>query len=133
MGISRAERHQIENEMLFRRMNERVGDELGELDAKHIDEHELYLVRDAEVLIKFKCECSDEGCDVRLPLKLEEYQSIHENRDTFIVKPNHQVDPIEQVVTVEKEYNVVKKHNSTPEPEGTLNVTAVDNLSKKVL
>lgn len=128
--ISSAERHQIENEMLFRRMNEKVGDNLGELDALHIEEHDLFLIRDAELLIKFKCECSDENCDARLPLKLEEYQTIHEDRDTFIVMPNHHVDQIEKVIQQEGQYHVVKKNNSTPEPGKTLNVTAIDNSEK---
>jgi len=127
MNIDKAERHQIENEMIFRRMNEKVGDDLGELDALHIEEHELFLIRDTELLIKFKCECSDENCDSRLPLKLVDYQTLHEDRDTFIVKPNHQVDPIEKVIKKERGYHVVKKNNSTSEPANTLNVTDVDN------
>jgi hypothetical protein len=129
-NISTAERHQIENEMLFRRMNEKVGDNLGELDALHIEEHELYLIRDEELLINFKCECSDENCEVRVPMKLYDYQTVHENRDTFIVKPNHQVDPIEKVIKKEKLYHVVQKNNSTPEPGKLLNVTSVDNSQK---
>jgi hypothetical protein len=129
MGISSAERHQIENEMLFRRMNEKVGDDLGALDASYIDDKEIYLIRDDDVLINFKCECSDENCTVRIPLKLSEYQEIHENRDTFIVMPDHQVDPIEEVVSSGPNYNVVIKHNSTADPAAgqALHDTTIDN------
>jgi len=122
-----AERRQIENEMIFRRMNEKVGDDLGALDAMHIEDGNPHLIRDEDILLLFKCECSDEDCSVRVPLKLSEYQTIHENRDTFIVRPNHQVDPIEKVISIETEYSVVKKNNSAPEPGKKLNDTTIDN------
>ena len=127
MSIGTAERHQIENEMIFRRMNEKVGDDLVELDAMHIADNDISLIRDSALVLHFKCECSDENCDVRIPLKLEEYQSIHSNRDTFIVIPGHQADPIETILIKTKHYNVVKKNNSTPEPGKQLNDTVIDN------
>ncbi|CAN5166003.1 hypothetical protein BH09PAT3_BH09PAT3_1750 [soil metagenome] len=127
--MSSAERHQIENEMLFRRMNEKVGDDLGALDASYIEDNEIYLIRDDDVLINFKCECSDENCSVRIPLKLSEYQSVHVDRNTFIVMPDHQVDPIEKVITANPKFNVVMKNNSTPDPIAgkILNDTTIDN------
>ncbi len=127
MSIDTAERHQIENEMIFRRMNENVGDNLGALDAMHIEDHDIHLIRDAALVIHFKCECSDENCDVRIPLELAEYQAIHADRDTFVVMPGHQVDPIERVVLKAAAYSVVKKNNSTPEPGKELNNTLIDN------
>lgn len=129
MNMSSAERHQIENEMLFRRMNEKVGDDLGALDASYIEDNEIYLIRDDDVLINFKCECSDENCSVRIPLKLSEYQSVHVDRNTFIVMPDHQVDPIEKVITANPKFNVVMKNNSTPDPIAgkILNDTTIDN------
>lgn len=127
MTINTAERHQIENEMIFRRMNEKVGDDLGELDAMHIADNDISLIRDVNLNIHFKCECSDEDCDIRVPLKLEEYQTIHTNRDTFVIMPGHQVDPIETVLIKNEKYSVVKKNNSTPEPGKELNITIIDN------
>ncbi len=127
MSISVAERRQIENEMIFRRMNEKVGDDLGALDAMHIEDGNPQLIRDEDTLLMFKCECSDEECDERISLKLSDYQEIHVNRDTFIVKLKHQVDPIEKVVKAASEYNVVMKNNSTPEPGKELNETAINN------
>jgi hypothetical protein len=129
MDISSAERHQIENEMLFRRMNEKVGDDLGALDASYIEDKDIYLIRDDDILINFKCECSDENCSTRIALKLSEYQNIHEDRDTFIVMPHHQVDPIEKVLWSGSEYNIVMKNNSTADPvKGKiLNDTTIDN------
>lgn len=130
MEISTAERHQIENEMLYRRMNEKVGDDLGALDAAHVDNNEIYLIRDDDSRIDFKCECSDENCSQRIPMKLSEYQKIHEQRSTFIVKPDHQVEPIEAVIEHGSTYNIVKKKNTTPDPVpgSDLNTTAIDNV-----
>lgn len=127
MSLSQAERRQIENEMIFRRLNEKVGDDLGALDAMHIEDGHLELIRDKDLLLRYKCECSDENCSVRIPLQLSEYQFIHTNRDTFVVIPDHQVDPIEKVLKKTAEYNIVKKNNSTPEPNDNLNQTAIDN------
>lgn len=129
MNLSAAEKHQIENEMLYRRMNEKVGDDLGALDAAHIDNNEIYLIRDDDLLINFKCECSDESCSQRIPMKLSEYQKIHTQRSTFIVKPDHQVEPIEAVVESGSIYNIVKKNNTTPDPApgSDLNSTIIDN------
>jgi hypothetical protein len=129
MNISAAERHQIENEMLYRRMNEKVGDDLGALDAAYIEHNEIYLIRDDDLLINFKCECSDENCSQRIPMKLSEYQTIHGQRSTFIVMPDHQVDPIETVVKSGSTYNIVKKNNTTPAPAkgAELNSTSIDN------
>jgi hypothetical protein len=127
MTISHAERRQIENEMIFRRGNEEVGEALDDLDAQHIEAGHFDLVRDENLELYFKCECSDENCDERIPVLLDEYQTIHEDRDTFIVLPNHQFDPIEKILKKTKTYNVVKKNNSTSEPAGELNTTDINN------
>lgn len=127
MQISTAERRQIENEMIFRRMNEKVGDDLGALDAMHIEDGNPQLIRNEDVKLHFKCECSDEACDERIAILLSEYQEIHINRDTFIVKPEHQVDPIEKVIKIASGFNIVMKNNSTPEPGKNLNKTTISN------
>lgn len=128
MRISIAEQRQIENEMIFRRLNEKIGDGLGALDAMHIEDDNIHLIQDELLLLRFKCECSDENCVARIPLELSKYQRIHEDRDAFIVKIDHQVDQIEKVIEQEKEYNVVRKNNSMPEPGTVLNHTSIDNL-----
>jgi hypothetical protein len=127
MKVTHAERRQIENEMIFRRTNEQVGDDLAELDAMHIEDGDIDLITEQGLVLHFMCECSDENCEVRIPLLLIEYQHIHTDRDTFIVIPDHQVDPIETVIKKTKHYNVVKKHNSVAEPEDELNATTINN------
>lgn len=127
MDIPLSERRQIENEMIFRRENEEVGEMLNEIDVSHIKEGNPELVRKDDITFHFKCECSDEDCDARIPLKLSVYQKIHSNRDAFIIKLKHQVHAIEKVILTEKNYCVVEKNNSTPEPGDTLNKTPINN------
>lgn len=128
MKMSIAERRQIENEMIFRRINEKVGTGLDSIDAMHIEDGNPHLVRDSDMVLDFKCECSDEDCEVRIGMKLDTYRRIHEDRNSFIVKLNHQVDKIEKVIIVRKEYCIVKKNKSTAEPGDTLNITTISNL-----
>lgn len=125
-----SERRQIENEMIFRRVNEKVGDDLDSLDAAHIEEDNLDLIWDDTILLNFRCECSDEDCGKRIPIKLSVYKKIHENRDAFIIKLKHQVKEIEKVILTEDNYSVVEKNNSTKEPSDTLNKTTINNNSK---
>jgi hypothetical protein len=127
MDMPLSERRQIENEMIFRRANEVVGDALDEIDAAHRNEGNPELVRNEDLLLHFKCECSDEDCNARIPIKLSVYQKIHENRDAFIIKLNHQVQAIEKVILTEDDYSVVEKNNSTAEPGDVLNKTSIDN------
>ncbi len=127
MDMPISERRQIENEMIFRRLNEATGDRINDLDAQHIEDNNPQLIWDDSTSLNFKCECSDEKCEERIPVKLSTYNKIHENRDTFIVKVNHQVNDIEKVILTEESYSVVKKNNSTDEPNGTLNKTSLNN------
>ncbi len=125
--MSSRERRQIENEMIFRRANERIGHDLDELHADFIEEGHPELARNTDLLLHLRCECSDENCDARIPIKLSVYQTIHENRNAFIIKLKHQVEAIEKVIKTEDDYSVVEKNKSTAEPNNTLNVTSVDN------
>lgn len=127
MTMPLSERRQIENEMIFRRANELVGDNLDKIDANHIEDGNPHLVRDEDISLQFKCECSDENCDARIPIKLNDYQTIHKNRDAFVIKLNHQIDSIEKVILKEAGYSVVEKNNSTAEPGKDLNDTSVNN------
>lgn len=128
MSISYTERRQIENEMIFRRANEKTGDDLSALDAMHIEDGNVDLLRGEDLMLHFLCECSDENCSIRIPMKLSVYEEIHTRRDTFIVLPDHQVDPIESVIKETAAYTIVKKNNPTPEPSGGLNNTSVNNV-----
>lgn len=123
MKMSIIERKQIENEMIFRRANEKIGDDLDELDANLIEDGHPELTRASDLLLQIKCECSDEKCKDRIPIKLSVYRTIHENRNAFTIKPKHQIPDIEKVILTKDEYIVVLKNKSTAEPSNTLNKT----------
>jgi hypothetical protein len=127
MDMPLSERHQIENEMIFRRINEKIGSDLDSLDAMHTKDESLHLRWDDAILLNFRCECSDENCDQRVPIRLSVYRKIHENRDAFIIRLNHHVEAIEKVILEEENYSVVQKNNSTAEPGDVLNDTSINN------
>lgn len=130
MKISDAERKQIENEMIFRRINEKLGLDMDILDDMHRKDGNDHLIHDDLIDIYFKCECSDENCETRIPMKLSTYRKLHLGRNDFIVKIDHQVDEIEKVIIKNVGYNVVQKKHSTSEPSDRLNITTIDNSSK---
>ncbi len=127
MNLPLSERRQIENEMIFRRANERISDELDDLNELHTKNNNPEMIRDGELLLHFMCECSDENCKARILIKLSAYKKIHENRNAFIVKHEHQVNEIEKIVTKEDNYIVVEKNNTVAEPNDNLNKTSVEN------
>lgn len=129
MRLPPEERKQIENEMLFRRANEKVVSDLDDIDAQHISDGNHHLVLKEDLRLSFKCECSDENCDVRIPMRLSKYRKYHEDRSTFIIKPRHELNPIEKVIESSKIYSVVRKNNTTAEPKAgaAFNQTGLDN------
>lgn len=131
MNLPIEERKQIENEMLFRRANEKVGTDLDKLDNMHIADGNPHLVRDDDLLLNFQCECSDEKCQVRVPMRLSHYRKLHQDRSVFIIKPNHEVKPIEKVIETTETYSVVRKNNVTAEPDtgADFNQTNLDHTS----
>lgn len=129
MKLPIEERKQIENEMLFRRANEKVVFNLDEIDELHVSDGNPHLVRNADLLLDFKCECSDENCNVRIPLELSVYKKIHLDRSAFITNRNHEVKSIEKVIKTTDDYSVVRKNNITAEPshDAQFNDTTIDN------
>lgn len=123
MELPIVERRQIENEMIFRRSNEKVGIYLDEVDASNIEDGNPHLVRHNDMILEFRCECSDENCDARIRIRLSVYRQIHLDRDAYVIKLKHQVNPIEKVVLTESDYCVVKTNHSTAEPGDLLNIT----------
>lgn len=127
MDMPLSDRRQIENEMIFRRLNEKVGHEIENLDEMNVEDNNPDLVWDDKTHLDFKCECSDEDCDQRISIKLSQYKKIHADRKNFIIKPKHQVEAIEEVIAKEDNYCVVRKNKSTAEPGDKLNNTSIKN------
>jgi hypothetical protein len=86
-----------QNEDFFREINDRISEqaETHGLDAHRYD---------------FFCECSDTACLERVQLTLAEYEHIRAEPTRFVVKKNHVVQEIEQVVETVPDHMVIEKH-----------------------
>jgi hypothetical protein len=64
-------------------------------------------------------------------MKLSHYRTLHVDRSVFIIKPNHEVNPIERVIEVTDTYSVVRKNNATREPRqgAPFNQTGLSNAN----
>jgi hypothetical protein len=63
-----------------------------------------------EHAFEFVCECSNLGCDRRLPMTLSRYEQIRRDPTLFVVAPGHDLPEIESVVAREPDFQVVRKH-----------------------
>ena len=86
------------NEVLFRDINERIAD-IAEPHGFPGDDH----------VYEFLCECSNIGCDLRLPLTLAVYEDVRKDATQFIVAPGHELPEIEIVLSSSEGYQVVRK------------------------
>ena len=92
------------NEVLFREINERIA-EIAEPHTGSRDEH----------VYEFLCECSNVGCDLRLPLTLSAYEAVRQDPTHFVVAPGHELPEIESVIARTEKYQVVRKHGEAAE------------------
>ncbi len=125
--MSTSEKRQIENEVIFRKSNEKVVDDLNSINKHNIKEGNPDLTIEDDQIIHFICECSDENCKVRIPISLKSYQQIHKNRKAFILKNDHAVKNIEKITKTKKSHIVVEKKRSISNPGNKLNKTTVNN------
>lgn len=123
-----SEQRQIENEVVFRKANERIQDGLIKLEKLAKREGHETVVPHKDLSVHFCCECSDENCRERIVLTLEQYQKLHTDRRRFIVVPAHETAAIEEVVSKKTDYEVVEKFVTPPEAVTTLSSTSVNNV-----
>lgn len=70
------------------------------------------IVRDRvepETKVPFLCECADDTCLARVDLKLEEYESLHEEAGVFVIIPGHPRINGEVVLQREPGFEQVRK------------------------
>jgi hypothetical protein len=79
------------NQSLFREVNERI-EELAKGS-----------------FASFICECMNEGCDDRIELTVEEYESIRAHPNRFFIRVGHDAPEVETVVEATDRYVVVAK------------------------
>lgn len=117
----------IENEAKFREVNESVGASFDELEQQANERGWAGFVSLPDDPIFFYCECSDENCNQRLPIKLKAFNKIHEKRNRFIIIPGHEAVAVERVISVSKDYSIVEKFITPPEHVESLHKTDIDN------
>ena len=66
-------------------------------------------------LYEFLCECSNVGCDLRLPLTLATYEDVRSEPTQFVVALGHELPEIEAVIGLGDGYQVVRKHGAAAE------------------
>jgi hypothetical protein len=96
------QRRIAENESLFREVNERI-EELAATDGG--DDH----------VCEFVCECSDRDCVSRLSVPHAVYIGVRADPRRFIIKPEHYLPEVEQVVDRSPEYWVIEKKGEVGE------------------
>jgi hypothetical protein len=92
------------NEVLFREINERIA-EVAEPQTGSRDGH----------VYEFLCECSNIGCDLRLPLTLSAYEDVRQDPTHFVVAPGHELPEIERVISRTDDYQIVCKQGDAAE------------------
>jgi len=91
---SESEREEIQK--LFRRANERL--------------HQVLVGRVAEDRrVPFLCECASAECDARVDVTLDDWRSIVEQPNRYLLMPEHLLSEGEDVVGYLGEYEVVEK------------------------
>src|SRR5690242_18207905 len=93
-------RRQINTELRTRSHNTRV--------KKMLEEHAPIEVQD-DLVVDFYCECSDDNCNDRVPMTLQEYEKLHNSPAKFVLSPGHQSPMVEKVLKEEPDHTVVKK------------------------
>ena len=84
-----------QNETLFREVNERVEELAQELGP--------------DVPYEFLCECANADCTFRLVLPIAVYESVRTDPRQFVVRPDHYMPEVEELVVKEDDYWIVRK------------------------
>jgi hypothetical protein len=86
------------NEVLFRAINDRIRELGGRFD------------RAGEERLAFLCECADETCAERIPLKASQYDEVRAIPARFVVALGHEATPlVERVIFRSSEFAIVRK------------------------
>lgn len=63
----------------------------------------------ADLIIEFVCECSIEGCEERVPLTIQGYESLHTNQARFVLANGHEQAPADKVKVKTNSFTIVEK------------------------
>ena len=98
-AVPKREDRLAQNEVMFRRVNERLAPAGGSIDVPH----ELQLF----------CECSDRDCLKTIAIETAEYEWLRLNPRRFAVLPGHEAPAVEDVVERHDRFVVVEQHAKT--------------------
>ena len=87
----------VENEAMFRRINERI-EEIAQSQGP-ADQH----------VYEFLCECSNVDCTLLVHLTSTAYEFVRRDPAQFVVAPGHELPEIETVAFRTDAYQVVRK------------------------
>lgn len=128
MATTASDRRLAENEVVFREYNEKIQRSMDELNQIAKDSGQDEFVDTDDDTLHFYCECSDENCTKRVTLSSSTYDSIHKERDCFVIVCGHEVPKIEDVIVRKPDYCVVRKKVTPPEYVEKLHTTDVNNV-----
>jgi hypothetical protein len=123
-----SERRLVENEVFFRRPNQKVAKGFSELQQLAETEGHLDYMVLANQPVGFFCECADEKCRQKINLKPSQYQKLHQNKKQFVVLPGHVTNRIERVIKSTPYYHVVEKYISSLPKASKLHKTNLHNV-----
>ena len=83
------------NEAMFREINERL---------------EAQLPTDKRNRLSVLCECADPDCTTRIEITPDEYAGARARPRQFILVPGHELVQIEEVISRNERYEIVRKH-----------------------
>jgi hypothetical protein len=90
------------NEALYRLVNEQI---------EGINEAFGTITDDFAVV----CECGDLECHEQITVTRDVYERVRADPATFILKPGHQIEDVEDVIAATDHYVVVTKKAGTPQ------------------
>jgi len=91
------------NETVFRAVNRELRQVEGETSGT------------SDQLIDVLCECGRQGCSGVLSMTVADYESVHSQKDRFVVQQGHENAEIERVVEERPGYLVVDKFGEAEE------------------
>ncbi len=115
MDRSIIETRLAQNEVIYRRANEHIAEGVAQLKAIAKEANQQDVIDGIDTLVlHFRCECANAGCQRRIPMSIREYEMRHKNKQRFVVIAGHQDIRIEKVVLRLREYVVVEKYAPLP-------------------
>ncbi len=128
MSQSITEKRKIENEAVFRKVNEKVQKERDYINELALEDNQPDLMDKSNLKLQYICECSDENCKSRIELMSNTFNKIHQNRKYFVITRGHESLEVEKIVSKQPTYTIVEKNVKPPESNPKLRKTDVKNV-----